>query len=237
MARSLQDGHDARVHAEADVEISVEGWTSECRDDLAFLLGQAGVDYRQRDDAVLVPRDVEQQARRLVDYLRPAGDAEPGPRSDAGLVYPLFEASQNVTITDASPADLFSFCFSSVGTPRAPATLGGLTSVEHDVNGRLKAKGRFQTRAGPLEWVFEEINRVPCARLVAHVTDSWNQIWRETWAFEASGPDTVVSLSLEVEVADAAGAPDWMRSLRSDWSAQRRAAMRLGSIKTRYEVG
>jgi hypothetical protein len=225
------------VENEADVEMSLAGWTNEQRESLAFLLEDTGIRCRWHGDVVFVPPAVEHEVRRFVEYLSSPGNAEGLSRADGGLVYPLFEGSECVTITDATPDDVFSFCFSDVEVPRAFAGLGEVSPIEHDAEARFKVKVSTETRAGTLERVYEEIERARPGRLVARATDSWGEIWRETWTFDGRGPDTVVSLMVDVEVADPARTPDQMRSFRSDWFAHRYAARRLGSIKTEYELG
>jgi hypothetical protein len=222
----------------ADIEIALEGWTNEQRESLSFLLEDAGIACRWQADAVIVPNAAAEEAKRLVDFLAASGDSEDdASRADGGLVYPRFEGSERVTIADATPDDLFSFCFSDVEAPRAFAGLGEASSIESDATGRTKVTVTLQTRAGTLERFYEELDRARPGRLVARGTDSWGQAWREIWAFEECGRDVVVSLTVEVEVTDWVRTPDEMRSLRSDWFAHRFAARRLGSIKTEYELG
>jgi hypothetical protein len=221
-----------------DVEIALAGWTTEQREGLGFLLGDAGIDCTWRADAVVVRPGGEEEARRLVEYLSASGDAQDDSSPvDGGLVYPLFEAIDGVTIADATSEDLFSFCFSAAEVPRAFAGLGEVSSIAHDAKGHSIVKVSLETRAGPLERVYEELERTPPSHVVARGTDSWGQAWRETWSFDGSGRDVVVSLAVAVEVADPARAPDQMRSFRSDWFAHRFVTRRLGAIKTEYELG
>jgi hypothetical protein len=216
------------------VEISLAGWSDEQREGLVFLLDDAGVvGCEWRDKVVIVPSVFEHEAREFADYLSTSGSFEEGSRPREGdLVYSLFEGSECVTISDASPDDVFSFCFSRTDVPRAFANLGEVSSIES--NERFKVTR--ETRAGTLERVYEVIERARPGRLVARATDSWGETWRETWTFEERGPDTAVSLMVDVEVSDSRRTPDQMRSFRWD-RIHRYAARRLGTIKTEYELG
>src|SRR5262245_10416557 len=115
------------------VEISLAGWSDEQRESFAFLLDEAGVvGCEWRDEVVIVPSVYEQEARGFVDYLTSSGGSEDELRPGRGdRVYSLFEGSASVTISDATPDEVFSFCFAtSDDVPRAFADLGEISSVE-----------------------------------------------------------------------------------------------------------
>jgi hypothetical protein len=229
-------GHDAFVADGSSVEISVTDWTQEQRDDLGFLLDDASIAHAWSGDRLVVSAAAAPRVHELVSYLSTPNNDEHRPL-DGGLVYPVFEASESCVVEDALPAEVFSFSFPEGQAPLSFAASWTFERVHDDpASGMDSWRWSRQSRAGYVELTSEVLDRASPSRAVLRVHDSLGQIWRETWTLAPSGPDTVVSLHIEVDRAapDALTRPDM--KFRSERIASWYAAQRVSIVRTKYEV-